>query len=104
MENVKNLEFSFWDERGKKFTSSILDLNENKNLIRSIKIKLTWIDNDNHEQKLDKSFRILTPYFNAVLDDKKSGANSPYADGKLPPGVPDPNNPVLQKGEGDEVQ
>jgi prepilin-type N-terminal cleavage/methylation domain-containing protein len=86
--NVKSVEFSFWDERTKKYVTSILELNENKNLIRSIKLNLVWIDEDNHEQKIEKNFRILFPFFNAKADDLKNGA---YSGGAVPPGLPDPN-------------
>lgn len=70
---IKSLEFSFWDERTKKFTSSLLDLNENKNAPFSIKMELIWIDEENHEQKIVKIFRRMHPFFNTKLDDL--GAN-----------------------------
>lgn len=84
MEKIKTLEFSFWDERTKKFTSSLQELNENKNLIRSLKLNVTYMDEDNNEQKLEKSFRVLSPYFNTKQDDLKTG-------GIVPPNLPDPN-------------
>lgn len=67
--HIKSLEFSFWDERTKKYVSSLQDLNENKNLIRSIKLEMVWVDENHHEQKLDKNFRILYPLFHAKQDD-----------------------------------
>lgn len=73
LKNIKSLEFSFWDERTKKFVGSLQDLNENKNLIRSIKLVLVWIDADNNEQKIEKVFRILHPFFNPKQDDLKLG-------------------------------
>lgn len=87
---VKSIEYSFWDERGKKFVSSIQDLNENKNIIRSLKLILVWVDDDNHEQKIEKIFRVSYPYFNANADDlKNSGA---YGGGAIPPGLPNPQD------------
>lgn len=88
LENVKSVEFLFWDERTKKFTNSIQELNENKNLIRSIKMDLVWINDDNNEQKIEKIFRVLNPYFNTKQDDLKSGT------GVLPPGTPNPQTPI----------
>lgn len=73
MERIKSLEFSFWDERSKKFTTSIQELNENKNLIRSLKVNIVWIDDDKNEQKIEKDFRVLFPYFNTKQDDLKAG-------------------------------
>lgn len=92
MEKIKSLEFFFWDERTKKFTSSLQELNENKNLIRSLKVKITWIDNDNNEQKIEKIFRVLYPFFNAKQDTLKTGA---YGGGAPPPGISDPSAPVV---------
>lgn len=80
MEKIKSLEFSFWDERTKKYTNSILELNENKNLIRSLKVNIIWIDDDKNEQKIEKSFRVLFPYFNTKLDTLKTGGISGNSD------------------------
>jgi prepilin-type N-terminal cleavage/methylation domain-containing protein len=74
MRYIKSLEFSFWDERTKKFVSSIQELNENKNLIRAIKVIIIWVDEDNNEQTIQKVFRVLNPYFNTKQDDLKLGA------------------------------
>ena len=99
MEKIKSLEYAFWDERGKKYTTSLQDLNENKNIIRSIKVNIVWVDDDDHQQKFEKTFRILTPYFNTKLDDTKSGL---LGGGAAAPGIQDPNNPTLPTGQGDE--
>jgi prepilin-type N-terminal cleavage/methylation domain-containing protein len=85
---VKTVEFSFWDEKSRKFVSSIQDLNENKNTIHSIKLNLVWVDNDNHEQKIEKVFRVLYPFFNTKADDLKTGGA--YGGGAIPPGLPTP--------------
>lgn len=100
MENIKSLEFSFWDERAKKYTNSLQELNENKNLIRSLRVNITWIDNDKNEQKIEKDFRVLYPYFNTKLDDLKTGG--PYGGGVQPPNTPDPNAPINPAGGDDD--
>ena len=89
---VKSVEFSFWDERAKKFVSSIQELNENKNSIRSIKLNLVWVDEQNHEQKIEKTFRILYPSFNTKLDSLKDGGT--FGGGPTPPGMPDPTGAI----------
>ncbi|MBC7714490.1 MAG: prepilin-type N-terminal cleavage/methylation domain-containing protein [Rhizobacter sp.] len=101
MEKIKSVEFAFWDERAKKYTTSLQDLNENKNIIRSIQMKMVWIDDDEHEQKTEKTFRVLAPYFNTKQDDLKTGpgANGAYGGGAVPPGTPDPTG-VLAPGDG----
>lgn len=90
LERVKELEFSFWDERSKKFTNSLQELNENKNLIRQVKVSIIWLNEDDNEQKIEKIFRVLAPYFNTKLDQVKLGS-SPGNPGI--PGTPgiDPN-------------
>lgn len=103
MERIKSLEFSFWDERTKKFTTSLQELNENKNLIRSLKVAIVWIDSDNNEQKIDKIFRIMYPYFNAKKDALNTGGTGAYGGGTAPPGTSDPSAP-LAPGDGDVVQ
>jgi prepilin-type N-terminal cleavage/methylation domain-containing protein len=95
---VKSVEFSFWDERTKKYVSSLQDLNENKNTIRSLKMDLVWIDENNNEQKISKIYRILHPFFNTKLDDIATGGA--YGDSTSPPNVPDPNNPQGTGGSG----
>lgn len=99
MERIKSLEFSFWDERAKKYTTSLQELNENKNLIRSLKVNIVWIDDDNNEQKIEKAFRVLYPYFNTKQDDINSGgaAGGAYGGGTQPPGVPDPKSAITQE-------
>jgi len=87
MRNIKSLEFSFWNERSKKFVSSIQELNENKNLIRAIKMVLVWVDEDNNEQTIQKVFRVLNPYFNTKQDDLKLGSGQ---SGRLNPMDPGP--------------
>lgn len=97
MTDVKSVDFSFWDERSKKFVPSLLDLNENKNTVRSLKMSLVWVDENNRDQKIEKVYRILMPYFNTKLDDIKAGGGA-YGGGTPPPGVPDPNNVDGQGG------
>jgi prepilin-type N-terminal cleavage/methylation domain-containing protein len=75
--HVKSLEFSFWDERAKKFVTSLQELNENKNLIRSLKLEMVWIDDNNNEQKISKNFRVLYPVFQAKQDDLNMSPATP---------------------------
>jgi prepilin-type N-terminal cleavage/methylation domain-containing protein len=105
MEHIKNLEFSFWDVKNKKFSTSILDLNENKNYPRSLKMNLTWIDENNHEQIITKTFRPLSPYFNTKIDDianSQSGNSNTgaYGGSEVPPNIPDPTSPETQDSQG----
>lgn len=97
MGNVKSLEFSFWDDRNKKYVSSVLDLNESRNAIRSIKMDLVWVDENNNEQKISKNYRVLYPFFNTKQDDIAGGA---YGDSVPPPGIPNPDEAQNPDGTG----
>lgn len=69
MKNIKKLEFQFWDERAKKFTASLHDLNENKFIMRALKLGLSWVNRDGNDQEVSRIFRSLYPYFNTKKDD-----------------------------------
>ncbi len=93
LSNIKTLEFHFYDDRNKKYVTSLSDLNENKNSLRSIKVLFTWVNKDKNEFKFEKIFRVLIPYFNTKQDDLKSTNNGAWDGQAVPPGIPDPNNP-----------
>lgn len=79
LNNIKELEFQFWDERTKKFTANVNDLNENRYNVRSMKVAFTWVDPTKNEQYFEKSFRTLYPYFNPKQDEmlnNQGGSNS----------------------------
>lgn len=88
LKNVKELEFGFWDENKKAYVTSINELgNLNKNLLRLIRIKLTWVDRDGIERKFEKSFRPLWPHYKALSPTEEANKSSlPSA-----PGVPTDN-------------
>lgn len=100
LKNVKSVEFSFWDERTKKFVTSIQELNENKNLIRALKVVLVWIDEDNNEQTVEKAFRIMHPYFNTKQDDLKLGTSGAGSGAGIPGNTP----PPLPPGDDDDAK
>jgi prepilin-type N-terminal cleavage/methylation domain-containing protein len=91
LSNIKNFEFQYYDERNKRFTTSLSDLNENKNILRSIKAVFTWVNHDNNELKFEKVFRVLTPYFNTKIDELKTNDGA-WGGSNPPPGMPTPPN------------
>ena len=100
MEKIKSLEFSFWDERSKKYTTSIQELNENKNLIRSLKVSIVWIDDDKNEQKIEKSFRVLFPFFNTKQDEiNPSGQNVSTESSDLNNSIGNDSDEVIENAE-----
>jgi len=101
LSNLKSFEFQYYDERNKRFVGSLSDLNENKNLLRSIKVIFTWINEDKNEFKFEKIFRVLTPYFNTKQDDLKASGGS-WGDSQVPPGLP--TTPNDSTGGNDGIQ
>jgi prepilin-type N-terminal cleavage/methylation domain-containing protein len=101
LSNLKSFEFQYYDERSKRYVGSLSDLNENKNLLRSIKVIFIWINEDKNEFKFEKNFRVLTPYFNTKQDDLKAAGGS-WGDSQVPPGVP--TNPNDSTGGNDGIQ
>lgn len=93
IDRVKSFEFFFWDERTKKFATSLSELNENKNLLRTIKVEMVWVDENENEQKIVKTFRVLAPYFNTKKDELQSAplgstlpGSEPVPNGGITPG------------------
>lgn len=90
LKSVKEIEFAFWDEVKKGFVTSTRELGTaNKNLIRLVRIKLTWNDREGAEHKFERYFRPLWPYFKTLsTTEEASKAAMPSA-----PGVPTDGNP-----------
>jgi len=79
LKNIKNLEFQYYDTKNKKFISNLSELNENKNALRLLKIKMTWINQDHNEINFEKNFRVIQPLFNTQLDEVEANINqSPW--------------------------
>lgn len=101
LSNLKSFEFQFYDEKNKKYVTSLSDLNENKNNLRNIKVLFTWVNGDKNEFKYEKVFRILMPYFNTKLDELKNGSatnNGSWGGSNPPDGISDPSNPDSSGG------
>jgi len=101
LSNLKSFEFQFYDERNKRYVGSLSDLNENKNVLRSIKVIFVWVNEDKNEFKFEKNFRVLTPYFNTKQDDLKATGGA-WGDSQVPPGLP--TNPNDSTGGNDGIQ
>ncbi len=96
LQQVKDLEFSFWDNRTKKFTTSLNELNENKTNIRAMKYKLTWINEDGKEIVYEKILRAVWPYYNSkndqfLMNSTSPNINSPSPSGNSNDAVPPPD-------------
>lgn len=70
MENVQDLEFSFWNPKRKEYEDSLKSASDGLKPIRIIKVKLTWVDSTDSEIIVERSFRSLWPHFDLKSDEK----------------------------------
>jgi len=75
MENVKELEFSFWDSDKEKFLKLDSTL-EGKGWIQSMKVKVVYLNMDGVEEEIEKIFRHLWPLYNPIENKVESGSVS----------------------------
>lgn len=108
LENVKELSFSFWEMRNKKFTTTPADLGDLRNNPRLLKVEITWYDSSNNEKKFEKVSRVLTPYFDLNLDKNqkkqyqskngqgKTSQENGQSSGDYVGGNPDPTEEIFE--------
>lgn len=70
LRSVKALEFFFWDQRSEKFVDRINDSSE-KDILKIVKAKVTWIDSDGQEQVFERIIRPLWPKFDTKKDEEE---------------------------------
>ena len=70
-DGIKKISFHFWNNEKEEWESSLKDIGSEKDLIRSIKVELTWIDLHGHDHEVVRSFRPLWPFFDTKKDDEE---------------------------------
>lgn len=70
LRSVKTLEFFFWDQRSEKFIDRLNDSSE-KDILKIVKAKVTWIDSDGQEQVFERIIRPLWPKFDTKKDEEE---------------------------------
>lgn len=63
LRKVIKLEFEFWDTKTKKWNGNLRAIKDGKNLLRGVKIKLTYLNPDNNELYTERVFRPLFSHF-----------------------------------------
>ncbi len=92
LRSVKNLEFFFWDQRSEKFVDRLNDSSE-KDVLKILKIKVTWVDSDGIDQVFERVMKPLWPNFDTKKDEeekqifRKSQSSGSIGSG---PGAPPP--------------
>lgn len=70
LRNIKTLQFLFWDSKKKKYVDRAREIAEGKEIIRGVKIIITWVDINGNELEVERTFRALWPFFDAIQDEK----------------------------------
>ncbi|MBH46670.1 MAG: hypothetical protein CME71_00710 [Halobacteriovorax sp.] len=70
LRGVKSLEFFFWDQKSEKFVDRLRDSGE-PDLLRVLKVKVTWLDTDGIEQVYERVMRPLWPSFDTKKDEEE---------------------------------
>lgn len=65
LENIEEVEFTFWNHENNKFMAPLTQIPQGPNLIRGMKVNLIWKDKLGGTIKLSKIFRPLFPEFKA---------------------------------------
>jgi len=61
LRNVENLEFQFWDYQRRKWESSLRTIQGGENLIRGVRVLITWYDSLGHKRTATRIFRTNWP-------------------------------------------
>lgn len=61
LKNVESLEFQFWDFKRRKWENSLKSIQDGENLIRGVRILLSWYDSQGHKRTTTRIFRSHWP-------------------------------------------
>ena len=69
LNHIKSFSFEFWDPGKKKFVSSIRELNNYKDMLRLIRIKLEWVGEGEAITEISRTYRALWPRYDPFQDE-----------------------------------
>ena len=75
LRNVENLEFQFWDYQRRKWESSLRTIQGGENLIRGVRVLVTWYDSLGHKRTTSRIFRTHWPMV-SPQDDQVNNPNN----------------------------
>lgn len=89
LENVEEVEFSFWNPENQKFTTPLSSISGGVNLLRGISVKIVWKDFYGVSETITKIYRPLWPVFDASADpDDLEFVNNPNTNQQTPQAPP----------------
>ncbi|PIK15298.1 prepilin-type N-terminal cleavage/methylation domain-containing protein [Halobacteriovorax sp. JY17] len=71
LRGIKSFQFLFWNSKTEKFVDKLDLLSTDKETPRLVKILMVWINSDNNEVKIERTFRPLSPFFDTEKDEKE---------------------------------
>lgn len=74
LRDIKSFQFLFWNAKTEKFVDKLELLSTDQETPRLIRVKLVWINSDNNEVEIVRTFRPLAPYFDTEKDEKEKEA------------------------------
>ncbi|OUR97006.1 hypothetical protein A9Q84_11770 [Halobacteriovorax marinus] len=74
--HIKSFQFQFWNAETKKFVDTLTEIGNDQFTPRLIKVKMVWINTDNNEIEIERTYRPLFPFFDTVKDEKEKKLKS----------------------------
>ncbi|WP_372653804.1 type II secretion system protein J [Halobacteriovorax sp.] len=74
LRDLKSFQFLFWNSKTEKFVDRLELLSTDQQTPRLIRVNLVWINSDNNEIEISRTFRPLSPYFDTEKDEKEKEA------------------------------
>ena len=71
LRDIKSFQFQFWNASTEKFVDKLELVAKDKETPRLIKILMVWINSDNNEVTIERTFRPLSPFFDTEKDQKE---------------------------------
>lgn len=100
LDNIDEIEFSFWNSENKRFTVPLTSVAGAQNLIRAINLKIVWRDKLGVAQTINKVVRPLWPVFDPSQDpDEPVEQAANNQGGGTVPTNQSKSNPTLPPGQ-----
>jgi prepilin-type N-terminal cleavage/methylation domain-containing protein len=78
LRNVESLEFQYWDYQRRKWETSLRTIPQGENIIRGVRILITWYDSFGNKRSTTRTFRthwpMVVPQDEAVANPNVAGA------------------------------
>jgi prepilin-type N-terminal cleavage/methylation domain-containing protein len=91
LRNVESLEFQFWDLQRRKWDSNIRTIPQGQNIVRGVRILITWYDSIGSKRTASRIFRthwpLVTPQDDPATVNPTGGATTGQTTGQVTSGI-----------------